>query len=82
MNLSKMVHTKTGKIVASVLLGFGFATLFRTICKGKNCIVFEAPPLDEIDNQIYKYDDKCYSFHASPVKCDPKKKSVEIKMKH
>jgi len=41
MHLSKLVHSQTGKYVMSVLLGLGLATLFRTVCKDKNCIIYQ-----------------------------------------
>jgi hypothetical protein len=78
MHLSKLIHTKTGKTVASIILGIGLATFFRTICKNKSCYTFVAPPLDEIDQQIYKHGDKCYSYKSSPVKCDSRRRSVEM----
>jgi len=56
MYLSKLFHTKTGKIVLSIILGLGLATLFRTVCKDKNCIVFKAPPLGEMQGKAYTYD--------------------------
>ena len=41
MYLDKFVHSNTGKILMSLLLGIGLATFFRSICKGKNCrIIF------------------------------------------
>ena len=49
MYLNKFLHTHSGKYIMSVILGFGLATLFRTVCKGKNCLLFKAPPMDEID---------------------------------
>lgn len=78
MHLSKFVHSKTGKYVMSLLLGFGLASLFRTVCKDKNCIAFYAPPLDEIVDKIYKHDEKCYKYNSVSVKCDSKKSSVGI----
>jgi hypothetical protein len=62
----------------SILLGIGLATFFRAVCKDKNCIIMEAPPLDEIENQIYKHDGKCYQYTASSVRCDPKKSTVAL----
>jgi len=78
MHLSKFLHTSSGRILMSILLGFGLASLFRTVCKDKNCIIFEAPPLDEIDGKIYKYQDKCYKYNSVSTKCDPKKESVNM----
>ena len=54
INLGKFVHTETGKIMMSILLGFGLASLFRKVCKDKNCLTFQAPPLDDFKDKIYK----------------------------
>ena len=78
MHLSKFVHSSTGRYVMSILLGLGLSTLFRTVCKDKNCVIFNAPSLDEIDDKIYKHDGKCYTYKSSPITCDPKKKVVNI----
>jgi hypothetical protein len=78
MHLAKFVHSTTGKYIMSAILGFGLASLFRTVCKDKNCILFYAPPLDEIDDKIYKHDNKCYKYTTKSVRCDPKKKSVGV----
>jgi len=78
MHLTKFVHSKTGRYVMSIILGIGFASLFRTICKDKNCILFYAPPLDEIENKIYKHGEKCYSYTYKHSQCDLNKKNVEI----
>lgn len=78
MHLSKFLHTSSGRMLMSIILGFGLASLFRTVCKEKNCIIFKAPPLDEIDGKIYKYQDKCYKYTSVSTKCDPKKESVNM----
>jgi len=78
MNLSKFVNSDTGKYMMSILLGLGLSTLFRSVCKGKSCKVVKAPPLDEIDNQIYKFDGKCYNMERSAVKCNKNKQIFEF----
>lgn len=78
MYLDKFVHSQTGKIVMSILLGIGLASLFRSVCKGKRCKVLAAPPIEEIENQIYKFDGKCYKIEKSAVKCDDKKTILNI----
>ena len=52
VNLGKFVHTQTGKYIMSILLGLGLASLFRTVCKGKDCLIFHAPPLDQFKDKI------------------------------
>jgi hypothetical protein len=78
MYLSKLFHTQTGKIVLSIILGLGLATLFRTVCKGKNCIIFHAPPLEQIEGKIYKYDNKCFQYVTKSAKCDKTKSIVDF----
>jgi len=78
MYLDKFVHSSTGKIIMSLLLGFGLATFFRAICKGKKCRIIEAPPMDEITDQTYRFDDKCYKIDKNAVKCDSNKTTVRI----
>jgi hypothetical protein len=69
MYLGKFVHSERGKILMSILLGFGLATLFRKVCKDHNCITFYAPPLDEFKDKIYKNKDKCVKYVPLATKC-------------
>lgn len=76
LHLSKFVHSATGRLIMSVLLGFGLASFFRTVCKKRNCIVFSAAPLDNFAKNIYKNEGKCYSYVAHATKCDKRKKII------
>lgn len=78
MNLSKFFHSNTGKCLMSVLLGFGLATLFRKTCIGDKCKIYKAPPLEEIDDKIYKFDNKCYKMEKKAVSCNNEKKIYEL----
>ncbi len=73
VKFDKLIKTQTGKYIISILLGLGLATAFRKVCKGKNCLVRKAPPIEEIDGQTYKFDGKCYSMERHPVKCNKSK---------
>jgi hypothetical protein len=79
MHLGKFVHTETGKIIMSILLGFGLASLFRTVCKDKDCLLFYAPPLDKIKDKIYKSRDNCVKYAQMPTKCDANVKTVSFR---
>ena len=81
LHLSKFTTSKTGKFIASLLLGFGLAAIFRTVCKGDNCIIFHAPPLEDIEDKVFKQDGKCYSYQLISTKCDSNKKDVMINPK-
>jgi hypothetical protein len=78
MHLSKFVHSETGRILMSIILGIGLATLFRSVCSGKNCKKVMAPPLSEIDDQTYKFNGKCYKMQKNVVKCDKSKRIIHI----
>ena len=68
-SLLKTIHTRNGQYIISFILGIGLASLFRKVCKDRNCIVFRAPDLDEVTKSVYNYGDKCYSFKKSAVPC-------------
>ena len=76
IHFDKFVHTSTGKIIMSVLLGLGLASLFRTVCKGNNCRIFRAPPLDDLNNKIYKSNGKCVKYVPVTTKCSSNAKII------
>jgi hypothetical protein len=76
MYLGKFVHTQSGKIIMSILLGFGLASLFRTVCKNKDCLIFHAPPIEELKDKIYKNNGKCVKYSQVATKCVSGAKTV------
>jgi hypothetical protein len=78
MHLTKFVHSQTGRYLMSLLLGFGLASAFRTICKDKRCYLYKAPLAEDIDNKIYKQDEKCYNYKKVSTKCNNNMKSVLV----
>ena len=62
MHIRRLLYSEVGKYIISILLGLGLATLFRKVCKDRNCMVFKAPELKKIKEQIFKFQDKCYKF--------------------
>ena len=78
MYLGKFVHTENGRIIMSILLGFGLASLFRTVCKNNDCLIFHAPPLEQINNKIYKSGDKCVKYNPVATKCSINSKTIEF----
>lgn len=79
MHLGKFVHSKTGKTIMSILLGFGLASLFRNVCKDKDCLLFYAPPLEKIKDKIYKSGNKCVKYSPVSTKCNTNMKTVEFR---
>jgi hypothetical protein len=56
MKFQTILRSNYGKLVISVILGFGLSTLFRKSCKDKECLKFEGPSPDKLKNQTYKYE--------------------------
>jgi hypothetical protein len=81
MNIKRLLNSDLGRVFISILLGLGLATLFRKVCKDKNCIKFSGPVIGDIEGKTYKYGDKCYTYTSNPTKCDDKKKVVDILIK-
>ena len=54
MNLKRLIYSDVGRIVISIILGLGLATLFRRVCKERDCLVFHAPKVNKIKNQVFK----------------------------
>lgn len=67
--IKKIINSERGKILFSILLGFGLATLFRKSCESNNCLIFKIPKLEKIDNKIFQHNDKCYNFTSSSISC-------------
>ena len=78
LHLGRFLHSENGKIIMSILLGFGLASLFRVVCKDKECLIFHAPPLEEIKNKIYKHDNKCYKYTTKSTTCDKSKRIISF----
>ena len=74
MDLRAKLKTYEGKVLLSILLGLGLATLFRQVCKGKNCIAFYAPKPKKTNDKVYKHEDKCYKYSLETTSCDMKNK--------
>jgi hypothetical protein len=78
VNFGRFVHTENGKYIMSMLLGFGLASLFRTVCKDKNCLIFHAPPLDQFKDKIYKSNGKCVKYNHIATKCSTNAKIIDF----
>ena len=76
MNIKKIIDSIYGQYIISILLGLGLATLFRRACNKRNCLVFKGPNIDNIKNQTFKFNNKCYTFTSEAESCSPFKKIV------
>ena len=68
-NILSFLDTEIGIIFVSILLGLGLASLFRKTCTDNNFIIVKGPPLKQMENKIYGFDDKCYKYKAVATSC-------------
>ena len=78
MQIRKFIQSRYGRMIIAVILGFGLSTLFRKSCDKKKCLHFKGPSLQEIDGQVYSYNDQCYQFNPNNIKCSSTKKTVRF----
>lgn len=67
--LKRLFNSESGKIIISIILGLGLATLFRKVCDETNCLVYKAKDYSEINDKIFKYDNKCYKYDLKHISC-------------
>jgi hypothetical protein len=75
--INNLFKTDRGKILVSIILGIGIASLFKKTCIGDGCIIIKTLPPDVINMNIYRHDEKCYKYKPTSSKCTDKNVSVQ-----
>jgi hypothetical protein len=78
MNFKRLLYSEVGKYAISIILGLGIATLFRKVCKNRECLVFHAADYKKIKDQVFEFGGKCYTFEEKAEKCDKNKKILKF----
>ena len=68
----ELMNNTSGQIMISIVLGFGLATMFKKVCKGKNCFVIKGPNPNEVAKHYYKIADRCYKYTPEVTPCKKK----------
>ena len=76
MDLSRLFNTEQGKILLSILIGFGLSTLFRKICIDRNCLNFVSVPEKNILGKTFQQDSKCFQYRPKLSACNTSVKIV------
>lgn len=74
---NEIIKSRGGVIMISILWGLALATLFQRVCKGRGCIIFNAPDVDQMKGNTFKHDDKCYQFKPETVGCSGESNFIE-----
>jgi len=75
--IDKLLYSETGRLLISIILGLGLASLFKKACDTSGCLKFVAPSKEKLE-QVRKYDGKCYAMRVEAGKCDSSKKQVKF----
>ena len=75
--ISKLLNSHTGRILLSLVWGFGLSCIFRKVCKGRNCIIYKAPDNNTIKKTVYLFNDRCYKFNTKITNCNDYKNIVK-----
>ena len=74
--VQNFIRSQYGRILISILLGIGLASIFRRSCKGKSCIKFVSPNFEDVSSKIYSFNDKCYTYKANATSCNTSKRII------
>ena len=69
--ISEALHKPVFGILVSFMLGLAIVMVVAPICKGTECMILKAPPINEVDHTVYHIASKCYKFEAYGVDCPP-----------
>lgn len=65
----EFMQTANGRIVTSILLALGLASLLRMSFKNANMVIINGPPVEQTDGKIFSFDNKCYSYKTVVTSC-------------
>ena len=69
MGLIELMKTSNGKILCSIILALGLASLLRMSFKNANMVIVTGPPLQDTQDKIFSFDSKCYSYKTVATSC-------------
>ena len=78
MDFSNILKRKYISYVISIILGIGLSSLFKKTCKTHNCVVRVGPKPENILNQSFKHNNKCYEFAHESKPCNSAKKIIKF----
>ena len=76
IGLRRFLLSEPGKILISIILGLGLSTLFRKACNDQSCISFLGVHPNNIEEKVFKFNEKCYKYTNEAVTCDASKKHL------
>ena len=75
ISFENILSQNFGAIMISIILGLGFASLFKRVCKN-NCIIYKVDNYKKIKDNIYEWNENCYQYQKVDVKCKKESKYI------
>lgn len=76
--LADIVRNPNFRHAFSLLLGMGIViVIFRPYCKGDDCGIWKAPPINEVRDAVFQIGKKCYKFNEKDDLCTDGNKYIE-----
>ena len=69
MSFINLLKTPNGKILFSIILALGLACMLRIACEDANMVIIKGPPIKSVEDKIFSFDNKCYSYKAVNTSC-------------
>ena len=76
ISFENILSQKFGSLMISIVLGLGFASIFKRVCKN-NCIIYKVDNYKKIKNNIYEWNDNCYKYEKVDVECKNNNKYIK-----
>ena len=67
--IENILDTRTGRVIISIILGFGLSIIFTSACIGRNCYIIKGPNPKLIKDKVYQFDKQCFQFSPYVSKC-------------
>lgn len=77
MRLIEVMKSSNGRIVVSVILALGLASLLRMSFKNSNIVIINGPPIEQTEGKIFSFDNKCYNYKTISTSCENMEKNKE-----
>ena len=64
------IYTDMGRLLSCFIIGLGLSLMLRNVCDGPECVIVEGPPIADVEDKVFKFDEKCYTYKAVASSCD------------
>jgi hypothetical protein len=80
MYFRRFINTNFGRILLSIILGLGLASLVRKGCESGECYRFKGVNPEKVKGKVFEYENKCYQFELKPVSRNNQTKMLDFKI--